>query len=58
MSERRRKTQTAVLLKTQEFRSDVRERSRERPKISDPPWRDDFARNDMLTPFFSVLQNY
>jgi hypothetical protein len=58
MSEHRRKTQTAVLLKTQEFRSDVRERSRERPKISDPLWRDGFAHNDMLTPFFSVLQNY
>jgi hypothetical protein len=29
-----------------------------RPKINDPPWKDDFARNDMLTPFFSVLLDY
>jgi len=29
-----------------------------RPKINDPPWQDDFARNDMLTPFFSVLLDY
>jgi hypothetical protein len=29
-----------------------------RPRISDPPWRDDFARNDMLTSFFSVLLNF
>jgi hypothetical protein len=58
MSEHRRETRTAVLLKTQEFRADIRERSRRRPKISDPPWRDDFAPNDMLTPFFSALLNY
>jgi hypothetical protein len=27
-------------------------------KINDPPWQDDFACVDMLTPFFSVLLDY
>ncbi len=51
-------TQTSILLKKQVFLSDAGERFPRRPKINDPPWRDDFARDDMLTPFFSVLLDY